>query len=190
MLISGRLSALFCLRISNIGGKTVGWSCPPWREVPSPRGGLFAAATRVNSSVMNIRIWFLLAVAAFCLLTVIQPASARSVESPRPDHARIHRLLSRSNPAVELARGQGSGTYSAGQGRMNPVASGDPAVLFLRASSSQKHRRGQADDDQDDGSEASLTSSEQHDAPSEWQLIRPDSQRANSFIHSKAKPPP
>jgi hypothetical protein len=73
---------------------------------------------------------------------------------------------------------------------MNSIASGNPSVFFLNDLAPQPNRRGQADDDQNHGTEANLASSEQQDPLLEWQLIRADSQQANSFIHVKAKPPP
>jgi hypothetical protein len=139
---------------------------------------------------MKIRIWLLLAVVAFCLLTAIRQASARNAQVPQPDRTRINGIPSHSGHAVESAPGHGNRTYSAGQERRNPVASNDPVALSSRASRPQGNRQGQVADDQDNGTEANLTPSEQCDPPLEWQMTRPDSQRANSFIHSKSKPPP
>jgi hypothetical protein len=48
----------------------------------------------------------------------------------------------------------------------------------------------QADSDPGDSGDADLAVALVWDRPAEWRFIRPDSKYFNSFIHSKAKPPP
>jgi len=139
---------------------------------------------------MKTRLWLLSAVEVCFLFVAVCSSSARGGAILIPPRANNDQVFSSSHTIALPVPHPVTDIFLGRDNQMNLLFRRRRATGRLRALDPQPDDDNQANDDSEAPNEASLALSDRSIPPAEWRLIHSDAQDANSFINSKAMPPP